>query len=65
MELRPRGLVVVAQMITIVDWGLVVGERRDEVRLEVVVVVRVLKTATSVLLRTVKKLLLGVIDFAL
>lgn len=57
MERRPRGLVV--------DWGLVIGERRDEVRLEVVVVVRVLKTATSVLLRTVKKLLLGVIDFAL
>ena len=57
VERRLRGLVV--------DWGLLVGERRDEVRLEVVVVERILKTATSVLLRTVEEFVLGVIDFAL
>lgn len=61
VECRPRGLVIV-----VVDRRLVVGERRDEVCLKVVVVERVLKTATSVLLRTVKEFVLCVvIDFFL
>jgi len=54
---RPRSLVIIVD-----DWGLeVVGERRDEIGLNVVV----RKTAAFILLRTVEKFVLGVIDLAL